>query len=49
MKETLDERSRAELVMYRMERAADTLHEADILSREQCYNAAANRLYYACY
>ena len=49
MKETLDEQSRKALVSYRLERADETMKEAEILAREQHYNAAANRLYYACY
>ena len=49
MKETLDQESRQALVNYRIERAHEAVHEADILAREQCYNAAVNRLHYACF
>ena len=42
MKEKLDSESRAAIVNYRLERAYETLKEAD-------YNTAVNRLYYACY
>ena len=49
MKETLDEQSRKALVSYRLERADETMKEAEILAKEQHYNAAAKRLYYACY
>lgn len=49
MNETLDEQSRQALVKYRLERAAETLKEADVLTREGYYNAAGNRLYYACF
>ncbi len=49
MNETLDEQSRNALVQYRLERADETLQEVEILARESHYNAAANRLYYACY
>ena len=49
MKETLDEESKKALVAYRMQRAADTLKEAEVMRREGFYNAAINRLYYACY
>ena len=49
MKETLDEQSRNELVKYRLERAEETLREADLLAREGFYNATINRLYYACF
>ena len=49
MTETLDEQSREALVQYRLDRASETLKEADVLAREGYYNAAANRLYYACF
>lgn len=49
MKETLSEESRLALVTYRMERAHDTMKEAEVMRREAFYNAAVNRLYYACY
>ncbi len=49
MKETLDEQSRASLVNYRLERASEALEEADILKKESHFNAAINRLYYACF
>ena len=49
MKETLDEQSRTDLVRYRIERADETLHEAGLLAKEGYYNAAFNRLYYACF
>lgn len=49
MKQQLDENSIKELVAYRIKRAKETLHEADLLISDSCYNAAVNRLYYACY
>ena len=49
MKETLDEQSRLELVHYRMERANETMEEAGILAENGHFNAAVNRLYYACF
>lgn len=49
MNETLDAPSRDALVQYRLERAAETLKEVEILANESHFNAAANRLYYACY
>lgn len=49
MKETLDEQSRRDLVKYRIDRAYETLKEADLLADNSFYNAAVNRLYYACY
>lgn len=49
MSETLDEQSRTDLVRYRIERAGETLMEARLLAKEGYYNAAFNRLYYACF
>lgn len=49
MKEALDEQSRLGLMHYRMERADETMEEAGILAERGHYNAAVNRLYYACF
>lgn len=49
MKQQLNEESIKALVSYRINRAKETLHEADILIQDNCFNAAINRLYYACY
>jgi len=49
MKETLDDQSRIGLVHYRMERTNETMEEARILADNGHYNAAVNRLYYACF
>lgn len=49
MKETLDEQSREALVKYRLDRADETMKEVEILAKESHFNAAVNRLYYACY
>lgn len=49
MKETLDEQSRKDLVRYRLERAEETIEESMLLAKESHFNAAANRLYYACF
>lgn len=49
MKETLDENSRQALVQYRLERAEETMKEVSILAKESHFNAAVNRLYYACF
>ena len=49
MKETLDDQSRIGLVHYRMERTSETMEEARILADNGHYNAAVNRLYYACF
>ena len=46
---TLTDEERNALVDYRMQRARDTLTEADNLIQGGFYNAAVNRLYYACY
>jgi uncharacterized protein (UPF0332 family) len=45
----LTEEERKSLVNYRIQRAKDTLPEADNLIKDGYYNAAVNRLYYACY
>lgn len=49
MKETLDEQSRLELVRYRLNRADETMEEVSLLADYGHYNAAVNRLYYACF
>lgn len=49
MKEVLDEESRKALILYRIQRAGETLKEAEVMIRESFYNAAINRMYYACY
>jgi len=45
----LTEEERTLLVTYRMQRARETLAEADNLIKGGFYNASINRLYYACY
>ena len=49
MSNGLDEDSRKALVEYRLERAYETMKEAALLAEKEYYNAAVNRLYYACY
>lgn len=49
MKQQLDKETRAALIDYRLQRAHSTLGEADLLYGGGYYNAAVNRLYYACY
>ncbi len=49
MKEILDEESKKALVAYRMQRSRETLQESKVMLREEFYNAAVNRMYYACY
>ena len=38
-----------DLIAYRLQRANETLKEADYNAQGDYYNAAVNRLYYACY
>jgi uncharacterized protein (UPF0332 family) len=45
----LDDDSRKALVAYRLERAYATMKEAAVMTEKEFYNAAVNRLYYACY
>lgn len=49
MNEILDEQSRWSLVRYRIERSDETIVEAKLLADDGHYNAAVNRLYYACF
>lgn len=49
MKQSLDEKSREDLVRYRFERAFETLREADYNALGGFFNIAVNRLYYAAY
>lgn len=49
MKEKLDHENRIAIVNYRLERAYETLKEADYNTDGGYYNTAVNRLYYACY
>lgn len=39
MKEILDEESRKALIAYRLQRAYETLKEAEVMIRESFYNA----------
>ena len=47
MKEKLTDDSRRALVRYRIERAKQTLKEAEYMRDGGYYNASINRLYYA--
>jgi len=47
--QTLTDEERSKLVTYRLQRAKETLAEADNLIDSNFYNATINRLYYACY
>ena len=49
MKETLDSGSIKDLITYRLNRANETLEEAEYNANGKYFNAAINRLYYACY
>ena len=41
--------SKEELVKYRIERAWESLQDAQYLLEEERWNAAANRMYYSCF
>ena len=49
MKETFDADSKKALIEYRIERAYETLTEADYNAKGGFYHAAINRMYYACF
>lgn len=38
-----------DLVLYRIEKARNTLEDAHILASSERWNACVNRLYYACF
>lgn len=41
--------SKAELIQYRLNKAKEAFTDADYLARAERWNAAANRMYYACF
>lgn len=49
MKPTLDPESRKALIDYRLQRATETLVEADYNAKGGFYNTAVNRLYYSAF
>lgn len=49
MKQELSPEHRTALAEYRFERAHQTLEEADYMRNGNYFNAAINRLYYACF
>ncbi len=49
MSETFDEESRKALTDYRMEQADSAISDAELLLQNDRLNAAANRIYYACF
>ena len=49
MTDRLDDESRQDLIVYKLEKAHQTMKEADLLAGSEYYNAAVNRLYYSVY
>lgn len=49
MTDQLDTGSISDLIIYRLQRANETLEEADYNAKGGYFNTAINRLYYACY
>lgn len=49
MKENIEQGKRTDLISYRLQRASETLDEADYNAKGGYFNAAVNRLYYSCY
>jgi len=45
----LTDKERKEIVRYRMEKARNTFSEIALLTENELWHNAANRLYYACY
>ena len=49
MTENFDNSIASDLISYRLQRANETIEEADYNAKGGYYNAAVNRLYYSCY
>lgn len=49
MNQDFDEKSRRDMISYRLEKSHETLKEADYLIAGGYYSTAVSRLYYACY
>lgn len=49
MTDRLDSESRNALIHYKLDKANQTIKEADFLASAEFYNTAVNRLYYAAY
>ena len=49
MTEHFDEQAKNDLIRYRFSRANEALEEAVVLGNTEHFNAAMNRLYYACF
>jgi uncharacterized protein (UPF0332 family) len=45
----MNEDHRNDIIKYRIERSKETYREAVLMSRENHWNACANRLYYSCF
>ncbi len=45
----MNDRDKAELVKYRLNRARETYNEVRILIENKLWNTAVNRLYYSCF
>ena len=49
MTDKLDSRSRNDLIVYKLDKATQTIREAEVMADAGFYNASVNRLYYAAY
>lgn len=49
MTDALDPQSRKDLIAYKLDKARNTLKEAQLLADASFYNTAVNRLYYSVY
>ncbi|MDE5975205.1 MAG: HEPN domain-containing protein [Muribaculaceae bacterium] len=49
MTDRLDPKSRKDLIEYKVDKALQTVKEAELLAGSNFYNAAVNRLYYSAY
>lgn len=45
----MNEQNRNDMVNYRISRAKETIAEVNAMIEKQFWNAAVNRLYYACF
>ena len=45
----MTEQEKQEMILYRIQRAKDTLHEVEILIENQLWTTSINRIYYACF
>jgi len=41
--------AKEELILYRIQKAENTLEESNLLAGQNFFNTAVNRLYYACF